>query len=77
MNAHNVNSSSSYYDQNARAAAALLRARQPYLIKNLLVGGSLFAMSIGICMSRRYSKRDCLGGRWLLSRKADSIIQIP
>ena len=40
---------SSYYDENYRASAALLRARQPYLVKNLIVGGSLLALTLGIC----------------------------
>lgn len=39
---------SSYYDENYRASAALLRARQPYLVKNILVGSSLLAVTAGI-----------------------------
>jgi cytochrome c oxidase assembly factor 3, fungi type len=41
---------SSYYDNHYRQTAALIRARQPYLIKNIITGTSLFALAIGICM---------------------------
>ncbi|MCJ1246154.1 hypothetical protein MMC30_003359 [Trapelia coarctata] len=39
---------SSYYDKNYRQTAALIRARQPYLIKNMITGTALFAFTIGV-----------------------------
>lgn len=39
---------SSYYDKNNRQAAALMRARRPYLIKNIVTGLSLFSLTVGI-----------------------------
>ena len=44
---------STYYDQHNRQAAALMRARQPYLIKNIITGVGLFTFTIGICQSLR------------------------
>lgn len=40
---------SSYYDKDYRQSAALIRARKPYLIPNMIGGISLFALTIGIC----------------------------
>ncbi|MCJ1468047.1 hypothetical protein MMC07_006673 [Pseudocyphellaria aurata] len=39
---------SSYYEKDYRQAAALIRARKPYLIPNIIAGISIFAMTIGI-----------------------------
>jgi len=39
---------STYYDARYRQTAALIRARQPYLIKNIITGVSLFAFTIGV-----------------------------
>ncbi|MCJ1311785.1 hypothetical protein MMC25_005458 [Agyrium rufum] len=39
---------SSYYDKNYRATAALIRARQPYLVRNILAGSTLAAFAIGV-----------------------------
>ncbi|KAJ5677386.1 uncharacterized protein N7477_003019 [Penicillium maclennaniae] len=40
---------STYYGKDYRAGAALLRARQPFLVKNALTGFGLFAFTIGVC----------------------------
>lgn len=40
---------SSYYDKHYKQSPALIRARRPYLVKNMLVGGGIFAFAIGIC----------------------------
>ncbi|KAA6409724.1 MAG: cytochrome c oxidase assembly mitochondrial [Lasallia pustulata] len=42
---------SSYYNKDYRQAAALIRARQPFLIKNIITGSALFAFTICICKS--------------------------
>ncbi|MCJ1324013.1 hypothetical protein MMC10_000675 [Thelotrema lepadinum] len=39
---------SSYYTKDYRQTAALIRARQPYLIKNIFTGAGLFAFAIGV-----------------------------
>ncbi|MCJ1337580.1 hypothetical protein MMC09_002862 [Bachmanniomyces sp. S44760] len=39
---------SSYYDKEYRQTAALIRARQPYLIRNIISGTALFAFTIGV-----------------------------
>ncbi|MCJ1408977.1 hypothetical protein MMC19_003054 [Ptychographa xylographoides] len=39
---------SSYYDKNYRQTAALIRARQPYLIKNIITGTAIFGFAIGV-----------------------------
>ena len=40
---------SNYYDKHYRQSAALIRARQPYLIKNIVPGISIFSFAIGVC----------------------------
>ncbi|KAL9100604.1 MAG: hypothetical protein Q9163_004041 [Psora crenata] len=39
---------SSYYDKHYRQTAALIRARQPYLVRNIFTGLGLFAFTIGV-----------------------------
>ncbi|KAI9677902.1 MAG: hypothetical protein M1829_002399 [Trizodia sp. TS-e1964] len=39
---------SSYYDKHYRQTAALIRARRPYLIKNIFTGTALFGFAIGV-----------------------------
>ncbi|KAI9798867.1 MAG: hypothetical protein M1833_004370 [Piccolia ochrophora] len=39
---------SSYYDKHYRQTAALIRARQPYLIRNILTGTAIFGFAIGV-----------------------------
>jgi len=39
---------STYYDKNYRQTAALIRARQPYLVRNILTGTTIFAFAIGV-----------------------------
>ncbi|KAF6220198.1 hypothetical protein HO133_003329 [Letharia lupina] len=39
---------SSYYDKHYRPAASLIRARQPYLIRNMVTGLALCAFTIGV-----------------------------
>ncbi|KAI9709355.1 MAG: hypothetical protein M1820_003475 [Bogoriella megaspora] len=39
---------SSYYDKHYRQSEALLRARRPYLVKNAVVGVSIFAFAISV-----------------------------
>ncbi|KAL8829147.1 MAG: hypothetical protein Q9191_002175 [Dirinaria sp. TL-2023a] len=39
---------SSYYDNHYRQTAALIRARQPYLIKNIFSGLGIFAFVISV-----------------------------
>ncbi|MCJ1388069.1 hypothetical protein MMC18_000913 [Xylographa bjoerkii] len=39
---------SSYYDKNYRQTAALIRARQPYLIRNIVTGTAIFGFAIGV-----------------------------
>ncbi|KAL1643309.1 hypothetical protein UCDDS831_g00743 [Diplodia seriata] len=39
---------SSYYDKNYRQAPALIRARQPYLVKNIVTGAAIFSFAIGV-----------------------------
>ncbi|OCL03762.1 hypothetical protein AOQ84DRAFT_347182 [Glonium stellatum] len=39
---------STYYDKNYRQSPALIRARQPYLIKNVLTGAAIFAFTVGV-----------------------------
>jgi hypothetical protein len=40
---------SSYYDAHYRQSASLLRARQPYLVKNIFTGLGIFAFTVGVC----------------------------
>ena len=42
---------STYYDKHYRQTAALIRARQPYLVKNIFTGLSIFAFTIAVCKS--------------------------
>ncbi|KAL8795546.1 MAG: hypothetical protein Q9195_001967 [Heterodermia aff. obscurata] len=39
---------STYYDEHLRQTAALIRARQPYLIKNIITGACVFGFVIGV-----------------------------
>ncbi|KAI4134964.1 MAG: hypothetical protein LQ347_001076 [Umbilicaria vellea] len=39
---------SSYYDKHYRQTAALIRARQPFLIKNIITGTAIFGLVISI-----------------------------
>ncbi|KAI9681164.1 MAG: hypothetical protein M1817_002446 [Caeruleum heppii] len=39
---------SSYYDEHYRQSAALIRARRPYLVKNILTGTAIFGFAIGV-----------------------------
>ncbi|KAI9846488.1 MAG: hypothetical protein M1837_003908 [Sclerophora amabilis] len=39
---------SSYYDRDYRQTAALLRARRPYLVKNIVTGAAIFGFAIGV-----------------------------
>ncbi|MCJ1378401.1 hypothetical protein MMC17_001499 [Xylographa soralifera] len=39
---------SSYYDKNYRQTAALIRARQPYLIRNIITGTTIFGFAISV-----------------------------
>ncbi|EKG22269.1 hypothetical protein MPH_00448 [Macrophomina phaseolina MS6] len=39
---------SSYYDKHYRQSPALIRARQPYLVKNLVTGAAIFSFAIGV-----------------------------
>ena len=40
---------SSYYDKHYRQTASLIRARQPYLVKNIFTGLGLLAFTVGVC----------------------------
>lgn len=40
---------SSYYDSDYRQSAALLRARKPYLIPNIIGGVTVVAFTLGVC----------------------------
>jgi cytochrome c oxidase assembly factor 3 len=40
---------SSYYDKQNRPTAALYRARQPYLAKNIMAGLALLGFVGGVC----------------------------
>ncbi|DAA77646.1 TPA_exp: hypothetical protein A8136_6192 [Trichophyton benhamiae CBS 112371] len=39
---------SSYYDKDYRAGAALMRARRPYIVRNIATGAALFSFCIGV-----------------------------
>ncbi|KAI9756160.1 MAG: Nucleolar protein 12 [Chaenotheca gracillima] len=39
---------SSYYDAHYRQTAALMRARRPYLIRNIITGSCIFGFAIGV-----------------------------
>ncbi|KAF2498546.1 hypothetical protein BU16DRAFT_615576 [Lophium mytilinum] len=39
---------SSYYDKNYKQSAALIRARQPFLLKNIATGAAIFAFTISV-----------------------------
>ncbi|KIW07751.1 uncharacterized protein PV09_01680 [Verruconis gallopava] len=39
---------SSYYDGHYRQGASLIRARQPFLVKNIATGAALFAFTIAV-----------------------------
>ncbi|EFR02073.1 hypothetical protein MGYG_05076 [Nannizzia gypsea CBS 118893] len=39
---------SSYYDKDYRAGAALMRARRPYIVRNVATGVALFSFCIGV-----------------------------
>lgn len=41
---------SSYYDKHYRQSAALIRARQPFLIRNIATGVGLCAFTVAVCM---------------------------
>jgi hypothetical protein len=40
---------SSYYDQHFRQSAALIRARRPFLFRNLATGFALFLFTGSVC----------------------------
>ena len=40
---------STYYDKHYRQTAALIRARQPYLIRNIFTGLGLTVFTISVC----------------------------
>ena len=40
---------STYYDKHYRQTAALIRARQQYLVKNIFTGLALCTFIIGVC----------------------------
>ncbi|KAI9838689.1 MAG: hypothetical protein M1819_005003 [Sarea resinae] len=40
---------STYYDKHYRQAPALIRARRPFLVKNILTGMSIFGFAVGVC----------------------------
>ncbi|KAI9824255.1 MAG: hypothetical protein M1832_002062 [Thelocarpon impressellum] len=42
---------SSYYDKHYRQSAALIRARRPYLLKNIITGTAIFGFAVGVCRS--------------------------
>lgn len=46
---------SNYYDKHYRQSAALIRARQPYLVKNIFTGLGLCAFTIAVCTLRSVS----------------------
>lgn len=50
---------SSYYDKQNRPTAALYRARQPYLVKNVITGLCLLGFVGGVCTC----KTEHTGGR--------------
>lgn len=52
---------SSYYTKDYRQTAALIRARQPYLVKNIFTGLGIASFAIGVCKSfcRLDQARDC------------------
>ncbi|KAF1992056.1 hypothetical protein K402DRAFT_416539 [Aulographum hederae CBS 113979] len=39
---------STYYNNRYRQGPALIRARQPFLIKNILTGTAIFSFAIGV-----------------------------
>ncbi|EON64293.1 hypothetical protein W97_03524 [Coniosporium apollinis CBS 100218] len=39
---------SSYYDRDYKQSPALIRARQPYLVKNIVTGAAIFGFAIGV-----------------------------
>jgi len=39
---------SSYYDKHYRQSAALIRARRPYLVRNIITGTGIFAFTVGV-----------------------------
>jgi len=39
---------SSYYESDYRQSAALIRARRPYIFKNMAVGSAIFVFVIGV-----------------------------
>ncbi|KAK5056136.1 hypothetical protein LTR84_012689 [Exophiala bonariae] len=39
---------SSYYDSDYRQSAALIRARRPYLVKNILTGTGIMLFAFGV-----------------------------
>ncbi len=41
---------SSYYDPDYRQSAALIRARRPYLFRNMATGAVIFSFALGVCM---------------------------
>lgn len=50
----NMNTSiprSTYYDKHYRQSAALIRARRPYLVRNIFTGLGLCGFVIGVCKS--------------------------
>ncbi|RYP79028.1 hypothetical protein DL771_000006 [Monosporascus sp. 5C6A] len=40
--------SSSYYERSHRQSPALIRARRPYLMKNVVVGSAIAAFAVGV-----------------------------
>ncbi|KAI9871476.1 MAG: hypothetical protein M1830_002876 [Pleopsidium flavum] len=39
---------SSYYDTHYRQSAALIRARRPYLVRNVITGAAIFGFAISV-----------------------------
>nr|AEH41461.1 unknown protein [Endocarpon pusillum] len=39
---------SSYYESDYRQSAALIRARRPYLFKNMATGAAIFSFALGV-----------------------------
>lgn len=51
---------SSYYDKNYRQSAALIRARRPFLVRNIVTGTAIFAFAISVCKSRSHDRDICV-----------------
>ncbi|KAL8730258.1 MAG: hypothetical protein Q9181_004725 [Wetmoreana brouardii] len=64
---------SSYYTRDQQQTAALIRARRPFLVKNIFTGIGISAFAIGVCEFQFIPGHNQLGWPMLTSKDAFTI----